>query len=663
MEEMVGGLILRKVAVIGAGVMGHGIAQVCAMAGFEVSLVDISEEILKRALQQIMQSLNKHVEKGAITKEDATKVFERIKTSLSIAEAVKDADVVIEAVPENLELKRQVFRQIDMHAPPHTILTSNTSTLRITDIAAATSRPSRVVGTHFFNPPQLMPLVEVVKGEQTSDDIISEILNFVSKIGKQSILCRKDVKGFIVNRIGSQVFEECLWAVYRGEATVEEVDASIRAAGFPMGMFELMDFIGLDPLLMGLRVLEEAYGDRFKVPPLLEDLVEKGKYGRKSGQGFYDWSKGRPLIKLELAGKYDINRVWAVAVNEAAHLISEGVADPLTIDRGMKLAQNFPAGPCEKGDEIGIDNIFNLLNELYQKHNDARYRPAPLLEEFIKSNRLGRKQGIGFYEYKAAKKFDTILVEKERNVGWIILNRPEKMNAITPKMLEEVSLALDELERDPEIRCVAITGAGDRAFCAGADISAFSLTNPMNEFFMLYKARKDLESKMERYSKPIIAAINGYSLGGGLELAMACDLRIAVDTAQLGQPEVTIGIIPGWGGTYKLARLVGIAKAKEISMLGKRITAQEALQIGLVNKVVPKDRLKEEVLSTASELSRLPPLALWLAKLSIEAGSQTSSDIARLIEVALHSLLFSTEDAKEGFSAFLHKRKPEFKGK
>jgi len=237
------------------------------------------------------------------------------------------------------------------------------------------------------------------------------------------------------------------------------------------------------------------------------------------------------------------------------------------------------------------------------------------------------------------------------------------MNAITPKMLEEVSLALDELERDTEIRCVAITGAGDRAFCAGADISAFSLTNPMNEFFMLYKARKDLESKMERYSKPIIAAINGYALGGGLELAMACDLRIAVDTAQLGQPEVTIGIIPGWGGTYKLARLVGIAKAKEISMLGKRITAQEALQIGLVNKVVSKDRLKEEVLSTASELSRLPPLALWLAKLSIEAGSQTSSDIARLIEVALHSLLFSTEDAKEGFSAFLHKRKPEFKGK
>ncbi len=397
---MVGGLKLKKVTVIGAGVMGHGIAQVCAMAGFDVTIVDVNEEILKRALQLISQSLNKFVEKGTITREDATKAFERIKTSLSIAEAVKDADIIIEAVPENLELKRQVFRQIDMYAPPHALLTSNTSTLRITEIATVTSRPNKVVGTHFFNPPQLMPLVEVVKGELTGEDTVSEILDFVSKIGKQSILCKKDVRGFIINRVGSQVFEECLWAVYRGEATIEEVDASVRAAGFPMGMFELMDFIGLDPLLMGLKALEEAYGDRFKVSPLLEDLVKQGKYGRKSGQGFYDWSKGRPLIKLELAGKYDINRIWAVAVNEAAHLISEGVADPLTIDRGMKLAQNFPAGPCEKSDEIGIDIIFNLLNELYYKHNNARYRPAPLLEEFIKNNRLGRKQGIGFYEYK-----------------------------------------------------------------------------------------------------------------------------------------------------------------------------------------------------------------------------------------------------------------------
>ena len=392
---------IKRVAVVGAGMMGHGIAQVFAMKGYEVKLLDINEEILKKAMQSIEWSLNKFVEKRRIRKEDADAALSRIKTTTAYEEAAKDIDFAIEAVPENIELKKKVFAKIDEVAPPHTIIATNTSTLSITEMGNATKRPEKAVGMHWFNPPQLMQLIEVVKGDQTSDETVNTVMELSKKLGKTPILCKKDVRGFIVNRILGCVFNEAFWAYHRGEATKEGIDASAKyTGGFPMGWFELADFVGIDIAYEVGKVLYQAYGERFKpCTEVIEPLVKQGKLGQKTGEGFYNWSKGRPRIPFELSDEYDIERSWAVAINEAAWLIHEEVAEPESIDTGMKLGTGWPSGPCEYADRKGLDWTLNKLKELYKKYNLEMYNPCPLLEDYVEKGWTGRNAGKGFYQY------------------------------------------------------------------------------------------------------------------------------------------------------------------------------------------------------------------------------------------------------------------------
>jgi len=390
---------LKKAAVIGSGAMGHGITQLLAMSGIEVTMVDISDEFLQKGMEKIKWSLGKFVEKKRIRQEDADAALSRIKTTTSYEEAAKDIDLTIEAVPENMELKKQVFAKLDSMAPPHAILASNTSTLSITEMGNATKRPEKVAGMHFFNPPQMMALVEVIKGEKTSQETIDTLVELAKKLGKTPVVVKKDVRGFIVNRVLGAVFNEAFWAYHRGEATKEGIDASVKySGGFPMGWFELADFVGLDIAYEVGKILYEAYGERFKpCAEVIEPLVKEKKFGQKTGLGFYDWTKGRPRIPFNLMEEYDVERSWAVAVNEAAWLIHEGAASPADIDTGMKLGTYWPSGPCEYADRTGIDVIVNKLKELYAKYNMEMYKPCPLLEEYVSKGWLGKKTGRGFY--------------------------------------------------------------------------------------------------------------------------------------------------------------------------------------------------------------------------------------------------------------------------
>jgi enoyl-CoA hydratase/3-hydroxyacyl-CoA dehydrogenase len=390
---------LKKAAVIGSGAMGHGITQLLAMSGIEVAMVDISDELLQKGMDKIKWSLGKFVEKKRIRQEDADAALSRIKATTSYEEAAKDIDLAIEAVPENMELKKQVFAKLDSMAPPHAILASNTSTLSITEMGNATKRPEKVAGMHFFNPPQMMALVEVIKGEKTSQETIDTLVELAKKLGKTPVVVKKDVRGFIVNRVLGAVFNEAFWAYYRGEATKEGIDASVKySGGFPMGWFELADFVGLDIAYEVGKILYEAYGERFKpCAEVIEPLVKEKKLGQKTGVGFYDWTKGRPRIPFNLMEEYDVERSWAVAVNEAAWLIHEGAASPADIDTGMKLGTYWPSGPCEYADRTGIDVIVNKLKELYAKYNMEMYKPCPLLEEYVSKGWLGKKTGRGFY--------------------------------------------------------------------------------------------------------------------------------------------------------------------------------------------------------------------------------------------------------------------------
>ena len=390
---------LKKAAVIGSGTMGHGIAQLLAMAGHEVFMIDINEEFLSKGVERIKWSLGKFVEKRRIRREDADAALARIKTTTSYEEGCRDIDIAIEAVPENMELKKTVFAKIDSIAPAHAILASNTSTLSITEMGNATKRPEKVAGMHFFNPPQLMALVEIIKGEKTSQETIDTLMELARKLGKTPVLVRKDVRGFIVNRVLGAVFNEAFWTYHRGEATKEGIDASLKySGGFPMGWFELADFVGLDIVYEVGKILHAAYGERFKpCEEVIAPLVKEGKLGQKTGVGFYDWTKGRPRIPFNLLEEYDVERSWAVAVNEAAWLIYEDAASPKDIDTGMKLGTYWPSGPCEYADRAGLDGILERLKRLYAEYGMELYKPCPVLEEYVSKGWTGKKAGRGFY--------------------------------------------------------------------------------------------------------------------------------------------------------------------------------------------------------------------------------------------------------------------------
>jgi enoyl-CoA hydratase/3-hydroxyacyl-CoA dehydrogenase len=261
-----------------------------------------------------------------------------------------------------------------------------------------------------------------------------------------------------------------------------------------------------------------------------------------------------------------------------------------------------------------------------------------------------------------SKAYETVKVEREQSILWVILNRAHRLNAFNDVLMEELADILDTAEKDASVRCLIITGDGDRAFSAGADVTMFPKATPTAaEAFS--RAGQEVFSKIEKMSKPVIAAINGFALGGGLELALACDFRIAAEHAELGSPEIVLGLIPGWGGTQRLVRIVGLAKAKEMVMLGIRLKADEALKVGLVHKVVNYEKLKDETRELAQKLADGPPLAMKYAKQAVNFGTQVPLEVGLRLEAGLMGLTFSTDDLKEGLEAFMARRKAEFKGK
>lgn len=286
-------MTIKKIAVLGAGLMGHGITQVAAQIGkYEVHMRDIEKKFIDNGMNMIRGSLQKFLSKGQITEQQMNEILARIHPTIDLKEAVSNADLIIEAAPENVELKKAIFHEVNTYAPAHAIIASNTSSVSITELASATNRPEKVCGMHFFNPPQLMKLIEIIKGTKTSDKTIQTIQEVAKTLEKETVLVKKDCPGFIVNRILIPALNEAVALYWEGIADRDDIDKAIKLGlNWPMGPLMLLDYIGADTTLAIAEVLQKELDPKFHPNTGLKQMVKAQLLGRKTGKGFYNWTQ------------------------------------------------------------------------------------------------------------------------------------------------------------------------------------------------------------------------------------------------------------------------------------------------------------------------------------------------------------------------------------
>ena len=338
---------VEKIAVLGAGVMGHGIAQIAAGAGYRVTMRDISQEFLDGARQRIERNLKRNVERGRMTEEAAQELMGRISFTLDLPGAVGDADFVVEAIPESLDLKKRVWGEVSKNARKDAVLATNTSSISISVLAEAVSGPERFVGMHFFNPPTHMRLVEVIPGARTGRGAVELVKSVAERMGKTPVEVKKDVVGFIVNRILITYLNEAAKLLEAGDYTRDQIDSAMQyGARMPLGPFMLMDLIGIDIVYHILKVFEENLGPEYRPADTIEELYSEKRLGQKTGKGFYSYVE-RPTVPEEAGEGFDVRLLLRPLIEEAEEVVAEGIADEVSVDAAMKLGANLPRGPFE----------------------------------------------------------------------------------------------------------------------------------------------------------------------------------------------------------------------------------------------------------------------------------------------------------------------------
>jgi len=662
-------MFVFKAAVVGAGTMGGQIAQTIAAAGIPVVLKDVQDELVEAGLAEARKVTAGHakklVERGKLDQEAAdaqvASVVGRIHGTTEY-EGFGDVDFVIEAVPERMEIKRAVFEDLDAVTPGHAILASNTSSLSITEIGEATSRPGKVCGFHYFYPASVMRLIEVVEGDDTEAETLQAAVAFAQTMRKMPITCA-EVPGFVVNRVLNSALSE-VWRMQEEQGlSIARIDAAVtESKTAPMGPFQLGDLLGLDTILHVAEYLDASYPGRMHVPDGLRELVAAGKLGAKSGgDGFY--RNGDAQLPgdadpdpQELADRFNLK-----ALVESCLLVEEGVVSTKDLDLGMMAGAGLIPPPFARADGIGLDDVVRRLETAAEEWGE-RFAPPLLLRRLANQGRTGLKAGQGFFAYKRPdpegfEQGETVTLETRGDVAIAWLDSPP-MNALSPKVVEDLQAVWSHVRDSGSIRALVVMSANPQVFCAGADIKAFTQLDETTGRAFIGGAHALLR-EMETSGIVTIAAVNAIAFGGGCELAMGCDVRIAARSALFGQPEINLGILPGLGGTQRLPRLVGTNKALEMNLTGDPISADEAYEFGLVNRVVPDHELLDTALAWARKLAGQAPLSVARIK---KVSSDPTLDAGIEAEKEAFAAALASEDAREGISAFLGKRQAQWRG-
>ncbi|QEC50139.1 hypothetical protein FSW04_22895 [Baekduia soli] len=669
-------MFVFKAAVVGAGTMGGQIAQTIAAAGFPVVLKDVKQEFVDAGLTEARNVTQGQVaglvKKGRLTEEQAAAQVEEVLARITPAtgyEAFGDVDFVVEAVPERMEVKQAVFAELDAVTPGHAILASNTSSLSITEIGDATLRPDKVVGFHYFYPASVMPLIEVIEGDDTSPETTQAAITFAQAIKKQPITCA-EVPGFVVNRVLNSGISEIWRDQEELGLSIKKIDEGVGAAKVvPMGPFFLISLLGLDTVLHVAEHLEESYGDRFYVHEGMRRLVGEGKLGAKSGGvGFYD-TEGDATLEGAADPEIDelVEKLVLKTFVEAALVLEEGIATHRDIDFGLMAGAGLDPRrgllpPFMKADVEGLDVVLERLERAEERWGE-RFAPPTILRRLVAQGRLGPKTGQGFYAYMQPDAEqpagDEAVVKLESRgevaIAWLANGQ---MNSIAPQVVTDLRKVWDKVKADG-VRALIIASSNPFLFSAGADIKAFTQMDATTGKEFVDGAHA-LFRELETEGVATIAAVNGLAFGGGCELAMAADVRIAAQSAIFGQPEIKLGIIPGFGGTQRLARLVGENKALEMNLIGDPVSAHEAYEFGLVNRSVPDHELLDTALAWGRKLAESAPLAVAAVK---QVSAKGDLDEGIEAEKAAFASVFASADGQQGISAFLAKRKPNWTGR
>jgi Enoyl-CoA hydratase/carnithine racemase len=516
-----------------------------------------------------------------------------------------------------------------------------------------------------MNPPVLMPLVEIIMGNKTSQQTLEITIEFAKSIGKDYVIVKKDVPGFLINRINGRTFAEAI-LMYDEGYQKEDIDAMTRfRLGMPMGFLELLDFTGID---VSYSAALEAIKRGEKEPPhfkVLKKMVEEGRLGVKSGKGFYTYKSKiyeRPKI-VPTDSMYLINplSIIAPAVNEAAWLIRNNISSAEDIEKGMVKGMNWPQGPLTFADKFGIDNIVNFLEQRYHDTGNDYYNPDSLLKEMVEQKKLGVKSGEGFFKWNYEKvDFGPVRYEKLHDYAKITMRRAEKLNALNEAMWTGLTQAFNKAKEDKDVRAVIIMGEG-RAFCAGDDIEMMHYwENTASVIEWSQKISSPLIDTLTDYPKPIIAEVNGLAFGGGMELLILFDIVIASEDATFAIPEGLIGALP------PLASSIGVGfisrKIARYALTGEWLSAKQAKELGLVDTVVPPEQLEITGVEIVEKVKRVAPLSSMSIKRAINSIRNSYLDNLQIASQEL-TILSTTEDFKEGMKAFIERRQPRYKGK